>query len=72
VTVKADATVIAAFYTGPATLPEADLAAFASERLARYKTPRIFIHRASLPRGANNKLLRRALREEWEATDGQA
>ncbi|NBD28939.1 MAG: AMP-binding protein [Alphaproteobacteria bacterium] len=72
VSIKADTTVIAAFYTGPAALIEADLATFASERLARYKTPRLFIHRASLPRGANNKLLRRRLRQEWETTDGQA
>jgi acyl-coenzyme A synthetase/AMP-(fatty) acid ligase len=70
--VRADTSVIAAFYTGPAPLPEAELAAFASRRLARYKCPRLFIHRAALPRGANNKLLRRELRQEWETDHGQA
>jgi len=69
--VKADATVIAAFYTGPAALPEDELAAFAAERLARYKCPRLFIHQSVLPRGANNKLLRRTLRADWEAAHGQ-
>lgn len=71
-TVKADTTVIAAFYTGPRTLPEGELAAFASRTLARYKCPRIFVHRDVLPRGANNKLLRQALRRDWEAAHGQA
>jgi len=62
VTVKADTTVIAAFYAGPAPLPEAELAAFAAARLARYKQPRLFEHRAALPRSANGKLDRKALR----------
>jgi acyl-coenzyme A synthetase/AMP-(fatty) acid ligase len=62
VTVKADTRVIAAFYTGPAPLPEAELAAFAAERLARYKQPRLFEHRAGLPRAGNGKLDRKALR----------
>ncbi len=56
------ATVIGAFYTGPVALPEGELAAFAAERLARYKQPRIYRHVAELPRGPNNKILRRVLR----------
>ncbi|MEM9900578.1 MAG: class I adenylate-forming enzyme family protein [Pseudomonadota bacterium] len=62
VRVKADTTVIAAFYTGPAPLPEESLTAFAAARLARYKQPRHYEHRAHLPRAANGKLSRRALR----------
>lgn len=61
VEVKADTRIIAAFYTGPAPLDEAELRAFAEARLARYKQPRAFIHLPALPTGANGKLLRRAL-----------
>lgn len=70
--VKADTTVIAAFYCAPRPLPEADLMAFAAARLARYKCPRVFIHSPALPRGANGKILRRKLRQDYEATHGQA
>ncbi|SLN60286.1 Benzoate--CoA ligase [Roseisalinus antarcticus] len=68
--VKADASVIALFYTG---MPAADaaLADHAAAHLARYKAPRLFVHVGALPRGANNKLLRRKLRTEWEADHGQ-
>ena len=62
VEVKADARVIAAFYTAAAPLDEAALAAFAAERLARYKQPRLFVHLDSLPRNANGKLQRQALK----------
>lgn len=62
VQVKSDASVIALFYTGQEV--DADtLSSFASAHLARYKCPRLFVYRDSLPRGANGKLLRRALRE---------
>lgn len=60
--VKADTRVIAAFYTGPATLPEDELAAFAAQRLARYKQPRMYVHLNELPTGPNGKLLRRSLK----------
>ena len=72
--VASGATVIALHYVAEAPLPEADLAEFAAARLARYKCPRIFTHAHALPRGANNKLLRRRLRaaEEDDARDGQA
>lgn len=56
--------IISAFYV-PETAPlsEADLAAHCSARLARYKCPRSFTPLDALPRGANGKLLRRALKE---------
>ena len=66
VEVKADTRVIAAFYTGPAPLDEAELRAWAAERLARYKQPRAYIYLPSLPSGANGKLLRRALPAYFE------
>lgn len=56
--------VIALFHAG-APVPAADLAAFAETCLARYKQPRLFIHLPTLPKGANNKLARKALRAGW-------
>jgi len=70
--VKEDACVIMAFYTGPEPLDPAALDAFARERLAGYKAPRGYIHVATLPTGANGKLLRRALRPIYEDLHGQA
>jgi len=61
VEIKQDTYIIAAFYTGPEELNGTELAAFASERLARYKQPRAFVHVDALPSGGNGKLLRRAL-----------
>ncbi|WP_291726932.1 class I adenylate-forming enzyme family protein [Leisingera sp. F5] len=61
VEVKPDTYVIAAFYTGPEELNAAELQTFASQRLARYKQPRAYVHLDALPAGANGKLLRRAL-----------
>jgi acyl-coenzyme A synthetase/AMP-(fatty) acid ligase len=71
VAVKADVTVIAAFYVAERDLPEDALQAFAAERLARYKQPRIYRRVAALPRGPNNKLARRALRAGFEREDGR-
>ncbi len=62
VEVKEDVRVIAAFYTGPAEIAEAELAAFAAHRLARYKQPRLYIYLNELPTGPNGKILRRALK----------
>ncbi|PRY26274.1 acyl-CoA synthetase (AMP-forming)/AMP-acid ligase II [Aliiruegeria haliotis] len=62
VTVKADTRVIGAFYTGPTALPEAEIADFAAETLARYKCPRVFVHMESLPHSGNGKINRAALR----------
>ncbi len=70
VEVKRDARIIVAFYTGPAELDETELHAFASERLARYKQPRAYVHLDALPTGANGKLLRRALRDHFTQTTG--
>lgn len=74
VAVGREASVIAVFYVPEpgAQLTEADLAAHAAARLARYKQPRIWIAVQTLPRGANGKLQRRALRQEWEARNGAA
>ena len=64
-----DTTLIAAFYTGPAT-PEA-LRSHCASHLARYKCPHLYIRLDTLPRGPNNKLQRRKLRTKWEAEHGQ-
>ncbi|MCK8462304.1 acyl--CoA ligase [Aliiroseovarius sp. S1339] len=67
VAVKGDATIIACFYTPEADpVPKEDLSAHAHDRLAHYKCPRLFIPVDSLPRGANNKLLRASLRTDFE------
>ncbi len=66
VNIKADTTVIAAFYTG-AALDDSDLEAYVSDKLARYKQPRLYVHLPELPMGANGKILRRALRASFEA-----
>lgn len=68
--VKADASVIALFFTGSA-VDANTLSSFAEARLARYKCPRLFIHRDSLPRGANGKLQRRKLRDTYKEHHGQ-
>ncbi|MEL7098648.1 MAG: class I adenylate-forming enzyme family protein [Pseudomonadota bacterium] len=67
VQVKSDASVIAAFYTAAHALDESILRAYAERKLARYKHPRLYVHVSALPTGANGKILRRALREEWKA-----
>jgi len=67
VEIKADTRIIAAFYTGPTPLDDAELAAFAAERLARYKQPRLYRHMALLPTNPNGKLSRRTLRDTFEA-----
>ena len=64
--VASGATVIALHYVADGDLSDADLAAFAADRLARYKCPRIFVRETALPRGANNKLSRRTLRARAE------
>lgn len=63
--------VIAAFYVATNVIEEDKLKDFASTHLAAYKIPRLFVAQKALPRGANNKLLRRRLRTEWETTHGQ-
>lgn len=60
--------VIACFFTAQtidAPVQIERLSAFAADRLARYKQPRIWQQVASLPRNANGKLNRRALPLLW-------
>lgn len=71
VAVKADVSVIALFYVATDEIAAEELADFAARNLARYKTPRIFRRVDTLPRGANNKLLRRRLRQSYEAEHGE-
>ena len=59
-----DTTILGAFVVGEGW-DEDELRGFLSTRLAGYKVPRLFIARQSLPRGANGKLLRRVLRQDW-------
>jgi acyl-coenzyme A synthetase/AMP-(fatty) acid ligase len=66
VTVKADTTVIAAFYVAKDDVAADDLANHAASRLARYKCPRIYVKVEALPKGPNGKLLRRRLRQYYE------
>ncbi|WP_194095308.1 class I adenylate-forming enzyme family protein [Marivivens aquimaris] len=71
VRVKIDATVIALFYVADTDLSEDTLSNHAAEKLARYKSPRLFVRVDALPRNANNKILRRELRGDWERQHGQ-
>ncbi|TCO69721.1 class I adenylate-forming enzyme family protein [Rhodovulum euryhalinum] len=71
IAIRADTSVIAAFYTGE-PVPEDELAAFAAERLARYKQPRLYIHMDELPKNPNGKLNRRLIRASYEAAHGPA
>ena len=68
VLVKADTTVIAAFYVPKGPVAHADLERHAAAKLARYKCPRLYREVESLPKGPNGKLLRRQLRERYEKT----
>jgi len=72
VTIKADTTVIAAFYVAKHPVEVRELERFVAGRLARYKCPRLYTHLEALPKGANGKLLRRHLRENYEETHEQA
>ncbi|WP_436399359.1 class I adenylate-forming enzyme family protein [Roseobacter sp. S98] len=69
VALREDTRVIAAFYTGPAPLDDAMLHDYVQKHLARYKQPRLFIHMPELPMGANGKILRRALRDQFKAPE---
>jgi len=68
---KADTSVIAAFYVAETEIDRADLDQFAASRLARYKAPRIYTRVAALPKNPNGKIQRRNLRETYEADHGQ-
>jgi len=71
VRLRDDLSLIAAFYVSADVIEETQLAAHAAKSLAPYKVPRIFCKVAALPRGANNKLLRSRLRQDWETEHGQ-
>jgi acyl-coenzyme A synthetase/AMP-(fatty) acid ligase len=64
VKVREDVTVIAAFVVAhPGTAHDAaDIDRFAAERLAAYKCPRSIVFVEALPRTANGKIMRQALR----------
>lgn len=64
VEIKADTMVIAAFYTSDHDLDETALRDFAEAHLARYKQPRLYKRIEALPRGNNNKLLRKELKRK--------
>ena len=70
--VKQDVCIIAGFYVSEDVIEDASLAAWCADNLAGYKCPRQFVRVETLPRGANNKLLRRVLRQDWETANGQA
>jgi acyl-coenzyme A synthetase/AMP-(fatty) acid ligase len=72
VTVKADTTVITAFYVAKGPVEADELERFVADRLARYKCPRLYTRLDALPKGANGKLLRRRLRETYEEIHEQA
>ena len=58
--------VIGLFYVPVGDISAATLSDHAATVLARYKQPRLYIAVPSVPRGANNKLNRRALRAGWK------
>jgi acyl-coenzyme A synthetase/AMP-(fatty) acid ligase len=62
--IKADTRIIAAYYVADAAIDTDALVQFAADRLARYKQPRFFQRVATLPRNANNKLVRRAMPDQ--------
>ncbi len=62
--IKADTRIIAAYYVADAAIETDALVQFAADRLARYKQPRLFQRVATLPRNANNKLVRRAMPDQ--------
>ncbi|WP_022704843.1 class I adenylate-forming enzyme family protein [Pseudorhodobacter ferrugineus] len=69
VEVKQGATIIACVYAANAPLAEDVLRQHADRALARYKQPRAYHHLMQLPRNANGKLNRRALRALFAAPE---
>lgn len=69
--VSASASVIGLFYVPRDPAPdETALVAHAEAHLARYKQPRLWRAVDALPRAANNKINRRALRDIWRRENG--
>lgn len=71
VRLRTDVSLIAAFHAGPDVIDENQIRDALHGILAAYKIPRLFVSVENLPRGANNKLLRRRLRTDWETAHGQ-
>lgn len=67
--VKAGASVIAVFYVAAGPVTEAELQDHARSCLARYKEPRLWVAVDALPKNANGKTDRRALRDGWTAAN---
>lgn len=65
--IKQDARIIIALFVSQKPVAEDVLTAYAATRLARYKCPRAFVRVKALPRGANSKVLRRAMAPIYEA-----
>ncbi len=61
--VKEGVSVVAAFYVSTQPLDDNLLITHCAARLARYKCPRIFTRIDALPKGANNKIRRKELRQ---------
>jgi len=70
VKVATHTTVIAVFYVCSGFMEDDALRSHAQSHLAHYKQPRLYIPVKSLPKGANNKLLRKQLRADFEAENG--
>ncbi|MEJ6709007.1 MAG: class I adenylate-forming enzyme family protein [Amylibacter sp.] len=62
VEVREGVRVIAGFYVADVDLSDS-LREICTEDLAKYKTPRIFVKMDALPKGANNKIQRKTLRD---------
>jgi acyl-coenzyme A synthetase/AMP-(fatty) acid ligase len=71
IAISADTSIITAFYVSADVLDEGQLIIHAGKQLAKYKVPRQYVRIPELPRGANNKILRRQLRQDWETSHGQ-
>ncbi len=65
--IKTAVKVITLHYTAKAPINDNLLTAHAKSKLARYKQPRLYQFVASLPMGANGKILRKKLRENPES-----
>ena len=68
ITFTPGARVLACLYVANLLLDEAALSAYAEARLARWKQPRLWRRVPALPRTANHKLDRGALRRMIEET----
>lgn len=66
---RSDTSVIAAFYTAPTPVDDSTFEGYVTQKLARFKHPRLYIHLADLPTGANGKIMRRRLRARFEDQD---